>query len=73
MRNTKAMTEAVMRSPWSAKRVPKKSGIVRLSMCCVISFVRLPRISQARSEPMMALPTPIHVELRPYFQPNCPA
>ena len=67
------MMEAATRKPWSLKRVPKKSGMVRLSMCCVISFVRRPNTIQASKEPITALPTPIHVDERPYFQPNCPA
>ena len=73
MRNTKAMTDATMRSPSESKRVPKKSGIVRLWRCCVISRVRLARMSHARSEPITAFPMPIHVDESPYFQPNCPA
>ncbi len=73
MRKTKAIIEAAMRSDSLEKRVPKKSGIVRLEMCCVINFVRRPRTSHARSEPITALPMPIHVEERPYFHPNCPA
>ena len=36
-------------------------------------LVRLPRISQASSEPIKALPRPIHVEAIPKFHPNCPA
>ena len=39
----------------------------------VIVRVRLPRMSQASSEPMIALPRPIHEAEMPYFQPNCPA
>ena len=73
MRNTKAITEATTRSPWSPKRVPKKSGMVRDSMCCVISLVRFPSSIHASSEPIRALPMPIHVADIPYFQPNCPA
>ena len=70
MRNTKAMIEAATRSPWLAKRVPKKSGMVRLSMCCVMSLVLRPRTIHASSDPIRALPTPIHVLDNPYFQPN---
>ena len=40
---------------------------------CVIRRVRLARTSHARSEPITAFPMPIHVDERPYFQPNCPA
>ncbi len=61
---------------WSAldsKRLPKKSGIVRESSFCVMTRVRRPRTSHARSEPMNALPRPIQVADRPYFQPNWPA
>ena len=35
--------------------------------------VRLPKITQARSEPIKALPIPIQVDAIPNFQPNCPA
>ena len=73
MRKMNAMIEAMTRSPSESKRVPKKSGIVRDWMCCVMRRVRRARTSHASIEPMTALPTPIHVELRPYFQPNCPA
>ena len=73
MRKTKAMTEATTLSCWLLKRVPKKSGIVRLSMCCVMSLVRLPRTSQASNEPMTAFPIPIQADDSPYFHPNCPA
>jgi len=60
-------------SGWLKKRFPKKSGIVALCRWCVRRRVRRPSILQASSEPMMALPIPIQVAARPYFQPNCPA
>ena len=41
--------------------------------CCVMILVLLPRIVQARSEPMKAFPNPIQVLARPNFHPNCPA
>ena len=65
--------DATTRSHSSEYRVPKKSGMVRLCMCCVISLVRLPSTIHANNEPMMALPTPIHDADKPYFHPNCPA
>ena len=36
-------------------------------------LVRRPRMFQAMSEPMKALPSPAQVEASPKFQPNCPA
>ena len=38
-----------------------------------ITLVRLPKISQGRSEPSIAFPMPIQVEASPPFQPNLPA
>ena len=70
MRKTKAIIDATTLRLWLSKRVPKKSGMVRLFMCCVKSFVRLPRTSHAKRLPIMALPMPIHVLESPYFQPN---
>ena len=67
------MTDAATLSGLLKKRFPKKSGIVALCRCCVIRRVRRPRIRQARSEPISALPRPIQVADRPYFQPNWPA
>ena len=64
------ITEAAILSFSELKRLPKKSGIVFESMCCVITLVLLPRIIQARREPKSALPIPIQVEARPKFQPN---
>ena len=39
----------------------------------IVTLVLLPRMTHAMSEPMNAFPRPIHVDDRPYFQPNCPA
>ena len=62
------MIEATTLSFSSAKRVPKKSGIVRLWICWVIILVLRPNISQAKREPMTAFPMPIHDADIPYFQ-----
>ena len=35
--------------------------------------VLLPSTTHARREPKSALPSPIHVDETPNFQPNCPA
>ena len=62
-----------MRRFWLLKRMPKKSGMVRESMCWVSCLVRLPSTIQASRLPIKALPMPIQVLDRPYFQPNWPA
>ena len=56
-----------------SKRRPKNSGMVAAERWFVITRVRRPSTTQAIRLPMTALPRPIQVEARPYFQPNCPA
>ena len=60
---------AVLRAP-DPKRFPKNSGMVDESSCCVRSLVLLPRITQAKSDPMKAFPSPTQVEATPNFHPN---
>ena len=67
------ITEAAIFSFPESKRLPKKSGMVRLSMCWVMTRVRRPSTIQASMEPRKALPSPIQVLAMPKFQPNCPA
>ena len=67
------MTEAKSFSALLPKRLPKNSGMVALSRCCVITLVRRPSTAQASREPKKALPKPAQVAAMPYFQPNCPA
>ena len=71
--NINTITEAAIFSAGDEKRVPKKAGMVLLSSFCVMRRVRLPSSTQASSEPIKALPSPIHVDASPYFHPNCPA
>ena len=66
----KIITEAVILSSFEPNRFSKNAGIVAAFKCFVMTRVRRPRMTQARSEPMIALPTPIHVDARPYLQPN---
>ena len=47
------------------KRLPKNCGIVAESRCWLIILVRLPRINQAISEPIKALPIPAQVAAIP--------
>ena len=67
------MIDATIFKAEELNRLPKKSGIVLASNCCVITLVLLPRIFQARREPINAFPRPAHVAARPKFHPNCPA
>ena len=67
------MMDAPIFSALLSKRLPKNSGMVAELRCCVIMRVRLPKIAQARNEPISALPKPIQVDAIPNFQPNCPA
>ena len=66
----KTMTEAATFRAVEPNRCPKKSGMVALCRYCVISLVRRPRMRHANSEPISALPSPIHVADIPYFHPN---
>ena len=72
-RKMNAIADAVILSALLSKRVPKKSGIVLEFRCCVMTFVRLPKMTQASKLPIKAFPRPIQVDARPYFHPNCPA
>ena len=65
--------EATIFSAEESKRFSKNAGMVAAFIAFVMIRVRLPRITQARSEPIKAFPRPIQVEARPYLQPNCPA
>ena len=67
------IAEAAIFRACESKRAPKKSGIVLLERCCVMILVLLPSTVHASSEPMNALPRPIHVDERPKVQPNWPA
>ena len=69
----KMMIDAAIFRDFASKRFSKKSGIVALCRCCVMTRVRRPRMTQAIREPMRALPMPIQVEAMPNFQPNWPA
>ena len=69
----KMMTDAAIFRDGAEKRLPKKSGMVALERRCVMIRVRRPRMTQAISEPMMALPMPTQVAAMPNFQPNWPA
>ena len=44
--------------------------MVAESRCWVMILVRLPRMTQASSDPISAFPIPIQVEAIPNFQPN---
>ena len=61
------MRAAATLSALLSNLLPKKSGIVFESRCFVMTLVRRPRTIHARSEPMTALPIPIHVEDTPYL------
>ena len=69
----KIIMEAATFREGALKRFSKKSGMVALERCWVMMRVRRPRMTQARSEPIMALPIPTQVEAIPNFQPNWPA
>ena len=73
MRKTQVMRAAQVVSFGDSNLLPKKSGMVREPMCWVIILVRLPRMTHAMSEPMIAFPSPAQVAATPKFQPNCPA
>ena len=64
------MTAAAIFSALESYRFIKKSGMVAVSRCWVMTRVRLPSTFHASSEPMKALPRPIHVEAIPNFHPN---
>ena len=70
IRNINTITEANTLSGTESNLLPKKSGIVFASSFCVMILVLLPRMFQAISEPMKALPSPAHVADIPKFQPN---
>ena len=72
-RNMNTIAEAVIFSALLPYLSPKKSGIVLEFRCCVITLVRLPSTTHASRLPINAFPSPIHVDARPYFHPNCPA
>ena len=67
------MMDAATLSAWLLYLDSKNCGMVAESRCCVMIRVRLPRMTQARRDPISALPIPTQVEAMPYFQPNCPA
>ena len=67
------ITDAAILSDLLPNLLPKKSGIVAESRCCVMILVLLPRTTHARSEPIMAFPIPAQVAAIPYYHPNCPA
>ena len=71
--NDQITIEAAIFSEGAEKRFSKKSGMVALPRCCVMTRVRRPRMTQARKEPMIALPMPTQVAAMPNFQPNWPA
>ena len=54
----KMMIDAATFREGAEKRFSKKSGIVALDRCCVMMRVRRPRMTQAISEPIRALPIP---------------
>ena len=65
--------EETVRSLGQQYRLAKKSGMVALSRCLVMTRVRRPSTTQASRLPIRALPMPIQVAETPKFQPNCPA
>ena len=65
MRNTKMIAAAASFSAGLPNRLAKKSGIVAEFRCCVMMRVRRPRMAQASSEPISALPMPAHVAEMP--------
>ena len=67
------ITDAAILSVGESNLLPKKSGIVAESRCCVMILVRLPSTTQATREPKSAFPMPTHVAEIPYFHPNWPA
>ena len=67
------MTLAAIFKAVEPKRASKNCGIVALPRCWLIMRVLLPRMTQARREPISVLPIPIQVDAIPYFQPNWPA
>ena len=67
------MIDAVIFRALLSNRFSKNSGIVAELKCWLIIRVRRPSTTQASRLPNTALPRPIQVEARPYFQPNCPA
>ena len=67
------INEAAVRSAGEQYRLAKKSGMVALSRCLVITRVRRPSTTQASRLPIRALPRPIQVAATPKFQPNWPA
>ena len=69
----KIIMEAAIFRDVALNRFSKKSGIVALDRCCVMIRVRRPRMTQAISEPIRALPMPTQVAAIPNFQPNWPA
>ena len=73
IRKINTIIDAPIFSGCDANRFPKNCGMVAESRCWLMILVRLPRITQASNEPMIALPIPAHVAETPYFQPNCPA
>ena len=66
----KIIMEAAIFREGAEKRLLKKSGMVALPRCCVMIRVRRPRMTQAISEPIRALPMPTQVAAIPNFQPN---
>ena len=73
IRKMNTMTDAVTLSGTLSNLLPKKSGIVLASTCCVIIRVLLPSTFHASNDPINAFPSPAHVLARPKFHPNCPA
>ena len=59
------ITDAVTFRKVESNLFPKKSGMVFASSFCVMILVRLPRMFQARREPIKALPRPAQVAERP--------
>ena len=73
IKNINTIIDAATLSGVELNLLPKKSGMVFASICCVITLVLLPNTFHARSEPIKAFPSPAHVEASPKFHPNCPA
>ena len=72
-KDTPLYAEAASFNALLSYRFPKKSGIVADSSFWLMTRVLLPRTTHARRLPINALPSPIQVDARPYFHPNCPA
>ena len=70
MRKIKMIIDAITFIGTESNLLPKKSGMVLTSRCCVMILVLLPRIFHAKSDPIKAFPSPAQVDANPKFHPN---